>query len=158
VSHVFEFDSFEEAQEKMASAEAKANAAVTTRQKEIAYGTHWLRGIDGAHFFEYGYVLPQDNAEANQTKESIRALRDAYARGYRFSQAFSLYTPTGELGDTHIAVIWPITEDEFNSASACQWQLTGAEWEREMLSRIVRELADAQQTTDPASPTPQEGP
>jgi hypothetical protein len=156
VSHIVPFDSFEQAQEMIRTAETKANASVVPKQQEIAYGTYWIRAIDDQLFFEYGYVLTQEEAEANQTRESKRAMRDAYARGYRFSRAHSLYYPEGSLGDTHIAVIWPITEEEFNSAQGCQWQLSQDIWEVEMLQRIVKEMREAK-AAHPSTGSPQEG-
>jgi hypothetical protein len=142
MNHIMEFNSWEEAQERMKEMEDKANASVSPKQQEIVYGSYWLRAVEGTGWFEYGHVLEQSLAESKQTKESVRALRDAYARGYRFSKAHSLYSVRGELGDSHIAVLWPITEEEFIAASAAGFAVTQAQWEQDMLLRIQYEIRD----------------
>lgn len=139
---VMEFNSWEEAQEAMKEMEDKANASIAPKQQEIVYGSYWLRAVEGTGWFEYGQVLTQSLAEGNQTRESVRALRDAYSRGYRFSKAHSLYSVRGELGDSHIAMLWPITEEEFIAASAANWRITQEQWELDMLLRIQTEIRD----------------
>lgn len=150
---IIEFSDWEDAQRKMRDAETKANASVTDRQREIVYGSHWLRAApDG--MLEYGWVIPQDIAERNATKESIRALRDAYERGYRFSRAHSVLSTGGELGDTHLAVMWPITEEEFELAFDNEFARCYEPWEIEMLRRVVDEMSKA--IAHPSTGSPQE--
>ena len=150
---IIPFEGWEESQRIMREAEVKANASVVRRQRDIVYGSYWVRAsADG--MLEFGQVLGQSSAEYMQTKETIRALRDAYERGYRFSRAHSVLCPEGELGDTHLAVMWPITKEEFEKALVHGFARSNEEWELAMLRRVIREMSEA-----PArpTPTPQEG-
>ena len=149
------FDDWDEIQRRMQEAERVANESVTDRQREVVYGSYWLRASQDG-MLEYGWVLPQEVAERNATKESIRALRDAYRRGYRFSRAHSVMSVEGQLGDTHLAVMWPITKEEFEKAKSNSFAKCNEAWETEMLLRITHEMQEAlAHPSDPGSP--QEG-
>lgn len=136
---IIDFDDWEDMQIKARLAEAKANKSVTLRQRDVVYGSYWIRASDNG-MLEYGRVLGQQEAERNQTPESVRALRDLYKRGYRWSMAHSVLSREGELGDTHLAVLWPITEDEFRKAETSGFRKTSGPWETEMLLRITHEM------------------
>lgn len=162
MSPVIPFDSWEEAESFMTEAEKRANASVTAKQREIVYGSYWLRAVPEANFFEYGRVLAQDEQEAHQSSGDVRAMRARYARGYRFGVAHSVFGPEGTFGDTHIAVIWPITEEEFNLAQGKDWKLCWEAWESAMLQRISAEVREAREVaasndSPPNTGSPQEG-
>lgn len=154
MSHIIPFEDWDDVGRVMADAETKANASLTNRQRDIVYGSYWLRAEPRTGMLEYGWVIPKDVAERKQTRESIRALRDAYDRGYRFSRAHSILCPEGMLGDTHLAVMWPITEEEFNLARGNGFAKTDDAWETEMLLRVTQEMRVA--LAHPFTGSPQE--
>jgi hypothetical protein len=145
-----EFNDWDEAQRIMKEAEDKANASVVDRQREVVYGSYWIRATpDG--MLEYGRVLTQEEAEEHNDAATVEQLRDTYRRGYRFSECHSLLGDG--VGDTHLAVLWPITKEEYEAAQRQQWQLTYAEWQTAMLRRVIEEQASAR----PSTGSPQEG-
>lgn len=152
-----DFKNWEDMQDRARKAEAMANKTVTDKQREVVYGSYWIKATDSG-VIEYGCVIPQQSAEGMQTAESVRALRDMYARGYRYSHAYSSLNPQGEYGDTHLAMLWPITKEEFENALKVGFKPTNADWERNMLLRITKEMRDslvAPNSVPPASPPPQ---
>lgn len=147
------FDSFDEAAKLMHDAEAKANATVTDRQREIVYGSYWIRAQ--GTLLEYGRVLSQEEVEGGEPPEMVEVLRQTYDRGYRFSWTSSILGQT--LADTHLAVMWPITEEEYNLAKGNNWEPSDEDWWRDMLVRIVGEIAEANDAAHPSDPgSPQE--
>lgn len=151
------FNDWDDAARRMAEAERVANESVADRQREIVYGSYWLRAApDG--MLEYGRVLDQAEGERDQEPDTIEAMRDTYQRGYRFSWQASVLGVA--FGDAHIAVLWPITEEEFEQAQAQNWELTYADWQTDMLRRVTAEMREAQEAklaTHPNPDSPQEG-
>lgn len=150
-----EFDNWDDAQKLMMQKEREANESLCPRQREIVYGSYWLR-VQGT-LLEYGRVLGQNEAEAHQDRETVQQMRDSYRRGYRLSMAHSILDPGGVLGDTHLAVMWPITEEEFELAQKQSWRLNYAEWQTAMLRRVIEEMRLARAATHPSTGSPQEG-
>lgn len=152
MSHIVEFDNWDDAQKFMQQQEDQANASLLSRQHDIVYGSYWLRATEDA-MLEYGYVLPEGSPGSNA---------DAYRRGYRFSLCSSVL---GEAqGDVHLAYLWPIEKEEYDLAKANGWQASHEDWEKDMLIRITHEVeqgvarvAEGNDTrpSDPGSP--QEG-
>lgn len=134
--------------------EAKANKSVTTKQREITYGSYWVRATPTG-VLEFGQVITQQSAEAMQTAETVRALRDMYRRGYRYSMYHSKSNPQGDYGDVHISSAWPITKEEFENALKASFVLTDSDWELEMLTRITREMKEAMTSPKPSPPQSQ---
>lgn len=151
MTHIYEFDNFDEAQAFMQEQEALANANLLPRQHTIVYGSYWIRAVDG-DMLEYGYVLPEGEGGD----------RGAYERGYRFSLCSSVL---GEArGDVHLAYLWPIEKEEYDLAKANGWQASHEDWEKDMLIRITHEVdednarvaeGNDSRPSDPGSP--QEG-
>jgi hypothetical protein len=142
-----EFDSWDDAQEAMRKAEEVANSKVMSRQRDIVYGSHWVRPFEEG--LEFGYVLPEGEGGS----------ADTYRRGYRFSQCSSIL---GEgIGDVHLSVLWPIEKEEYDLAKANGWRLLHEDWEKEMLLRITHEIEQGNaelQSARPSDPgSPQEG-
>jgi hypothetical protein len=137
-----EFNDWDEAMAFMQKQEEEANASLTDKQREIVYGSYWIRPFDG--HLEYGHVLPEGSG----------GTADTYARGYRYSECHSILGDG--MGDVHLAVIWPILEEEYRSAEANLWAPSNEPWEQDMLIRIVQEHEEA--NTRPPNPgSPQEG-
>lgn len=154
------FDSFEAMQDYLGKAEVVANSNILPKQREIVYGSHWVRADEG--ILVYGRVWGQHEVEEGEGKAERASHRDSYERGYRFGTAYSVWCPEGELGSSHISVLWPIHVDEYFAAMSYQWKPTNQPWEREMLARIIEEnKADVAARNDsapsPASPQAPEG-
>lgn len=132
------FDSMEEMLEFMAKAEAEANQMLLDEQRGIGYGDYWCRPVPEQGVFVFGRVMPEEEAYDGEDAGSIAMLRDSYSRGYRFGTAYSILGPEGELGSTHIANMWPITEEDFNDAAAQRWRPTSR-----FVERIFTEANDA---------------
>lgn len=148
MSGVFEFDDWDDAQKFMQQQEEQANANLLPRQRDIVYGSYWLRATEDS-MLEYGYVLPEGEGGD----------RGAYERGYRFSRCSSVL---GEaLGDVHLAYLWPIEKEEYDLAKANGWQASHEDWEKDMLIRITHEVEQDNagfQAAHPSDPgSPQEG-
>lgn len=144
--HIQSFESFEEAQQAMREAEERANAQVFDRQRSIGYGDYWCRPVPEYGVFVFGYVWPQDKAEKGEARSTVTSLRDSFERGYRFGDAYSVMEPEGELGTTHVANMWPISEEDFIENKAHNWQPT-----IEFVERIFREANEAKRQQNPSS-------
>ena len=48
-------------------------------------------------------------------------MKEYYDNGFRFGRAYSVVEPEGELGDTHVCDMVPITEEEFNQSKGLHW-------------------------------------
>ena len=71
-------------------------------------------------------------------------MHDAYHRGYRFGRAYSPIVPDGELGDTHISEMVPISPEEFRSLKERDFDIrplfAEAGWARDMMIDCVANL------------------
>lgn len=145
----------------MADAEKVANENTLPRQKTITYGDYWLKADHD--IFVFGRVLTEDEYTEGITtkkgrKEALDALHERYDRGYRRCKTYSLFVPEGELGDSHVATMWPITQEEFVYARKAGWAHVDEDWMLNMLIRVQREVnADASGNDSPPSTgSPQE--
>lgn len=146
--------SWDELGKEMRKHEKIANEAILPKQREIVYGSYWIRAW--GNMLVFGRVLSREASETGQTRETVRALRDAYERGYRFSRSYSVLDIHGELGDVHISVVWPIREEEFEAAQENNFRATNQPWEYEMLLRCQQEV-QADMAANPRIPrSPQE--
>lgn len=130
---VIGFDSFDEMLEHMGKAEDAANARTTPRQKAIGWGDYWMQPYQDILVFgriwtreeteksEGRYIDQDDPEEVAGFAETMANLDSRYERGYRFGTAWSEAEREGELGDTHISVMIPITQEEFEEAKAVNW-------------------------------------
>lgn len=132
--HVTSYDSYEEMMQDQERNEEAANAAVLEKQREITWGSYFLRlygqGQGQIHIFGYVYTpeeikeLEIDAGASIQEVEYYLVVRhNAHARGYRWGNCYSVVTPEGEVGSTHISTSWPITKDEFEAAKNQSWTL-----------------------------------
>lgn len=138
--HVQEFDSFEEAMAAMRKAEDAANASALEEQKAITYGDHWCRPVPEYGIFEFGRVATEEESYKDEEPETVAMLRDSHERGYRYGMAYSVLGPDGELGSTHVANMWPITEAEFLRAKEDGWQVTADLVEKVMQEHIAARI------------------
>lgn len=174
--HVQSFDSMEQMQAAMATAEDAANAGLHPVQISLrdgtdapAYWVHptrevglifgccwsWRQQVASAVKYVPGYddesarafaeartsvedavaELRKAEAEASgETKESVQeaiysieATADARSRGYMLGTAHSAPYPEAELGYTHVANAFPISEEAFREAERCGWRAVEAD-------------------------------
>lgn len=111
----------------------QAQARTTPKQAAITYGDYWMRFWDtgyGEVLLIFGYITPfeemmQTERDLGADDEELAYERDMmkanYERGFRFGRAFSVVEPDGELGETHVSAMIPITKEEFDEARAVRW-------------------------------------
>ena len=130
------FDSTEEMFDFMARKTDEANASLTDEQKSLTWGSYWFRPYEGIVIFGHVFTEdefeqkerwsyhrggPLDEEEEAEFAYSKARVYDAHERGYLFGEAFSVWEPRGELGDTHRANAWPILQWQFVSAQSAGW-------------------------------------
>lgn len=121
----------------MRKAEEQANSSLAPEQEAVVYGDYWVRFLPD-RLVIFGYVMPRDEflaseraladpADAAYAEMEMAGITDhhdqSYARGYRFGWCYSTVEPTGEPGSTHIANVWPISQDTYEQAKAVGWQI-----------------------------------
>lgn len=127
------YDSWEQMFDAIRESEARANATLTPAQKAVVYGSYWVTLYpDYGDLWVFGYVLTEEEsyrseieagADPEEARYTAERLRDSYARGYRFGKAYSVITPEGEYGSTHVASIaMPITKEQFEQARRDGWR------------------------------------
>jgi hypothetical protein len=143
------YDSIEEMFEDQARNEQAANDAVLPKQREITWGSYWLRPTDDGvlifgrvhtqeEIFEDDKKIPHQPGDPSP-KAVVRHYTEMHERGYRFGTAYSVWCPEGELGSSHVSVLWPIHQEEFEAAREAEWNPGAIPWFHEMLIRVTRE-------------------
>lgn len=111
------YDSLEEMQADLARAERLANASVTPRQQRHLKAaaenpTRWFR------LWEDILIVGESQPPREQAETEVRLgggpfehelarFTEQHERGYLFGKAYSVITPEGELGSTHVSqVVW----------------------------------------------------
>ena len=110
-----------------------ANEHLAPQQKQIGYGSYWARFYDVKNrIVVFGYVETLDAMEASERELGADDGEAAYIRtdtnrrhndGYMYGMCYSTITPEGELGFTHRADIWPITQDAFETYRRVGWDV-----------------------------------
>jgi hypothetical protein len=138
--HIEVFDNFEEMQKRMEEQLERAKSWIRPRQAAITYGDYWMRVWDayGDRILICGYIHTLDEVESeerrimeedDESREEIEAemayerqvMSNSYANGFRFGRAYSVIEPSGELGDTHVSQMIPITKEEFEECKSLNW-------------------------------------
>lgn len=111
----------------------QAQARTTPKQSAITYGDYWMRFWDtgyGETLLIFGHITPFE--EMMQTERDLGAddeelayerdmMKTSYERGFRFGRAFSVVEPDGELGETHVSDMIPLSKEEFDEARLLRW-------------------------------------
>lgn len=144
----------------------QAKAAATPRQNAITYGDHWMRvaSIYGDRLLIAGRIstleelaesaerfiqrdiadgVPEEETRA-EAKAEADALLESYAEGFRFGYAYSAVEPDGELGDTHVCSMIPISAENFAAIKEAHYDLDAvrdSDWFQERLVDHVNDLA-----------------
>ena len=127
------YDSMEEAFADMKRAEDQANANLSPWNRDVVWGSYYMRPAPEVPCIIFGYIYTEDEcrdgeleagADIEELEYTMRTMRSAYERGYRFGRHYSIVEPDGEIGSVHIANAWPISREEFEEAKSQDWILT----------------------------------
>lgn len=126
----FGFDNITEAFAQMRAMEEEANARVVPRQRQIDWGSYFIRPQESLGLIVFAYCETEEEivagerrygASLDEASRTLETLQDSHERGYRYGRHYSLIEPEGELGSTHIVKCWPITEEQFHQAKELGW-------------------------------------
>jgi hypothetical protein len=131
------FDSWDDAQRHMREVEAQLDGQLTPIQravKDAADVPHYWMQFTSYGFDIFGRTFSRDELIADVKRAfakyggddeelagEIAMYDDVRERGYLTGNAYSVACPEGELGDTHVSQIIPISEAMFESARASGW-------------------------------------
>lgn len=134
------FGSMEEALGAMARATEMANRHLAADQRMITWGDRWVRFWQMSPTMPpiviFGRVMTREEIEAGERAcmgdtpqhevdgeiaQTLRHIEHQHGRGYMFGKAYSVMESEGELGDTHRADMWPISERVYEAARKVQW-------------------------------------
>lgn len=132
--YIRSYDSLEDALADITRNTNIANAGLAPEQRACTWGTYWVRFIPTGQemLVVFGRVqqleetveqeMVLENEMPGPDEAEVRATMQAsHDQGYMFGRAYSVVEPRGELGSTHRANMWPITEDLYHAAQAANW-------------------------------------
>lgn len=116
---------------QMRAEEEAANANVHPDQAALTWGDHFVRfyemGPEGILAI-FGAIYTASDYERSEGAQGLAEAEERMARGYRFARCYSVIEPEGELGDTHVVTVWPITPEQFAQAKAAGWDPGALPW------------------------------
>jgi len=119
MGHVASFDDFDSLLEAIDQERASADQQVRPFQAVIKAGDHFARAVAGMNDDEplviYGEVIE------SKSQEDREHYAQPHMQHFRFSKCFSQLCPTGELGDTHVSTMIPISPTQFALAKERGW-------------------------------------
>jgi hypothetical protein len=134
---IIQFDSHEDLAKALAEHNTKAMDGLHLAQRAIKPGDYWVRFVNldvDPPVVEFGYVLtPTEIAasmlEDGQTWEETRDFVEERDRrlselGMVYGTAASRFEPTPQLGETHVANVWPIEERLYRWAETVDWNVS----------------------------------
>lgn len=125
--HVQSFDSAEEMFAAMAQATEDANARLAPHQRDLTFGSYWVRFYDVTErIIEFGRVftldeIPFEPEDGYPVEVQRQEMIENTERGYLYSEANSILGT--ENGDTHRYNAWPIEQRLFDMAKAVDWKI-----------------------------------
>lgn len=141
------FNTPEEMFEAISRGVEQAKARATPKQNAITYGDYWVRAYEDILIF--GYIYSEEElwakerelgASEEEIEEEKAMMEGNYQNGFRFGKAYSIICPEGELGDTHVSDMLPLTKQEFEDARDLYWipeAIKQLPWfNRSLLSRV----------------------
>jgi hypothetical protein len=135
MSHFESFDSMEEMFARMEAAEREANEGLLPQQIEIRDDTehprYWVRPYEG--FLIFGHALSEEEVLATEGPGITHEVMTRRRRGYLFGWCYSEIEPSGEVGDTHVANLMPISETAFLEAKAHGWRAVAPDRAAELM-------------------------
>lgn len=147
---VIGFDNWDDMQRHMAEAEEAANTRVSDPQREISYGSTWLRFFDPAgRVVIFGKVHTLEEIRDAETRLGasdgevygvIEHTKEMNERGYVFGTCWSTLEVRGELGNTHRSEIWYCPPALFEHAQAHDWAIDSFEpWAKDALEAVYQQ-------------------
>lgn len=142
------FDDFDAMFDAIDKGVEKAQAMTLPVQERITYGDYWMRYWED--FLIFGYIHTSEEVEAKERELGAddaeilyerRMMLSSYNRGFRFGTAYSTLCPEGELGDTHVASMVPLTREEFEQARELGWnteEIIQTDWFNTAVERFFR--------------------
>lgn len=107
----------------------RAKTMILPRQARIQQGDYWMRIWEDLLIFGYIHTTEELDAEERrlgaseeEIEEQHRVMAASYENGFRFGTAYSVVEARGELGDTHVATMVPLTKEEFEEAKSFNWE------------------------------------
>lgn len=125
-----EFADLEEMFNAMERGTQAAIAAASPEQNAITYGDYFIRPYLEYDLLIFGYIMTEEELYSSSAYEGVEqaeidyeksSAKRNYDRGYRFGRAYSVAVVDGELGDTHVSTMIPITKENFEAAKAVNW-------------------------------------
>lgn len=158
MTHIETFGSFEDMQKYMSDQHEAAMGRINDHQRELLGKTKfwWVSprpDMDLTIFGEYDFDAWVENERRLWDDEDgpfeghhARMKYNNLERGYKTGRAFSTWEPTGELGDTHVTMMWEISEQAFLEAKTVAWDIPNRMNEcptlrREIIAHLSREEA-----------------
>lgn len=132
--HVETFGSMEEMYEALQERARIAHEGMHAAQAGIAWGAYWCRFIDvAANSVEFGHVYPREKvaleeltsgASWEDTLAVVAATaEDLVGNALMYGIAYSKENPTGDIGHTHKANVWPIEKRLFDAAQKVDFDI-----------------------------------
>lgn len=142
-----EYETLEELLAAQSDALELAEAAVVDRQREITWGTYFIRPSE-THPPIWGYVMTPEEivdelmnmtptSSISEVEYEVTTIQVAYERGLRYAHHFSALTPNGEWGSSHIATLWPVSQEVYEEAKANGWYLS-----QETADAVAKDIED----------------
>lgn len=145
-----EFDNMEDMHAAMRAAEEAANTRLTAAQIDLRDDTqqtrYWARVVPEYDLVVFGKAFSEEEAYQSEVRagatpeqaaQSRNGIRESRQRGYLFGIAFSTVEPDGELGDTHVFNVVPISRDTFDRARWLGWSLSPSEEGRKLANELI---------------------
>lgn len=130
---VISFDDWGEMGDYLRRSEEEANTRVTPEQREVGYGSLWLRFYDiPGRVVIFGRVHTLAEIEADETRlgadpgelaHTLRHTQDMLERNFLFGTCWSTIEPRGELGNTHRCEVWACPQSLFDEARRVGWDI-----------------------------------
>ena len=149
--HVETFDSLDDLFAKQAERHEQAMAGLLPMQRELLEQRKfwWVRPYEEFGILIFG-EFDLDSSIAKEKSLTPSDEQDHFpgwliefehrnqVRGFKFGMCYSTYEPQGELGNTHVATMLPISQEAFEEARLLGWDHTKAHPD----SLLLRELEE----------------
>jgi len=147
------YDTIEDMQDDMAQAEAKANASLLPSQKRLRDSTgtsvYWFQVADGLEIWGRCWTTEECYASSidsgctfHEARLETESIIEARKRGYMFGRAYSVITPEGELGSTHVAMAIPIPEWLFIEMCERGWTTGDDRYIKREIGKVIAKAAE----------------
>jgi len=126
------FESTQELQAFLRQANRIANEMLAPEQRELTYGSCWIRFLGTGRQMEFGRVIRQEEVtllmdettvgNVVEKREAAEEIALGIQYGYLYGWVFDRQRPRGELAITHKLHVWPISLDTLEEAAMFRWR------------------------------------